>query len=68
MLEISKKAYDLGERSKIDILELEKDALTMERDLKVTEQSMAIYEKQFALELDYNKFLRDYNGDWACRY
>ncbi|OGC41923.1 hypothetical protein A2Y85_01345 [candidate division WOR-3 bacterium RBG_13_43_14] len=68
MQEISKKAYDLGERSKIDILELEKDALTMERDLKITEQSMAIYEKQFALELDYNKFLRDYNGNWACRY
>lgn len=68
MLEISKKAYDLGERSKIDIIELEKDALTMERDLKITEQSMAAYEKQFALELDYNKFLRDYHGDWACRY
>ncbi len=68
MLEISNKAYILGERSKIDIIELEKDALAMERDLKITEQSMAAYEKQFALELDYNKFLRDYNGDWACRY
>jgi outer membrane protein TolC len=68
MLEISKKAYDLGERSKIDILELEKDALTMERDLKITEQSIAIYEKQFALEADLNKYLRDYNGNWACKH
>lgn len=68
MLEISKKAYNLGERSKIDIIELEKDALAMERDIKITEQSMAAYEKQFALELNFNEFVGDYGGDWACKY
>lgn len=68
MTEISEKAFTLGERSKLDMLELEKDALIMERDLKITEQSMAIYEKQYALEQDYNKFMRDYNGNRACKH
>ena len=68
MMEISNKAYNFGERSKLDIMELEKDALTVERDLEITKHSMAVYEKQLALELDYNKFVRDYDGDWACRY
>lgn len=68
MLEISGKAYELGERSKIDVLELKKDALIMQRDLKITEQSIAIYEKQILLEADYNKFMREYDGNWSCKY
>ena len=68
MNSISKKAQALGERSHLDMLELEKDSLAIERDMKITEQTLAVYEKQMALELDYNKFLRDYNGNWTCSY
>ena len=68
MTEISKKAQALGERSSLDMMELEKDALAVERDLKIAEQTLAVYETQLALELDYDKFMRDYNGNWACSY
>lgn len=68
MMAINKKAQALGERSNLDMLELEKDALAVERDLKISEQTLAVYETQMALELDYNKFLRDYDGNWACSY
>jgi outer membrane protein TolC len=68
MMSISKKAQSLGERSNLDMLELEKDALSVERDLKITEQTLAVYETQMELELDYNKFLRKYDGNWACSY
>lgn len=68
LMSISQKAMTLGERSRLDVLELEKDALAMERDLKITEQTLSIYEKQMALETDYNKYLREYDGNWACSY
>jgi hypothetical protein len=68
MTAIGSKALSLGERSKLDILELEKDALTVERDFMIVEHSLAIYEKQMALELDYKNFVSEYNGDWACKY
>ena len=68
MISIGKKAQALGERSNLDMLELEKDALSVERDLKISEQTLAVYETQLELELDYNKFLRKYDGDRACSY
>jgi len=68
MMTISKKALELGERSQLDILELEKDALGIERDVRITEQTLAIYEQQMSLEIDFNKYLREYNGNWACSY
>jgi hypothetical protein len=68
MMDISNKALLLGERSKLDIMDLEKDALTVERDFIIAEHSVAIYEKQIALELDYKNFVSEYDGDWACKY
>ena len=68
MLDITKKAHVLGERSVTDILEMEKDALGIERDLKVTEHSMAAYEKRFFLATDYWKFMMEHYGDGACKY
>lgn len=68
MLEIAKKSQDLGERSIIDILEIEKDALVIERDLKVTEQTIAAYEKRLFLETDFNHFMVEHYGDGACKY
>lgn len=68
MISIGKKAQALGERSNLDMLELEKDALSVERDLKISEQTLAVYETQLELELDYNNFLRKYDGNWACSY
>jgi outer membrane protein TolC len=65
---ISKKAQKLGERSHLDLLELEKDALAVEREVKVTEQTLAVYEAQLALEMDYNQFVREYDGNRACSY
>jgi outer membrane protein TolC len=68
MLDITKKAQGLGERSMMDITELEKEALTVERDLKVTEQTIAAYEKRLVLETDYKNFITEYYGDGACKY
>lgn len=68
MLDISKKAQGLGERSMIDILEMEKEALTVERDLKVTEHALAAYEKRLALEIDYMNFVTEHYGNIACKY
>lgn len=68
MLDISKKAHGLGERSMIDIIETEKEALTVERDLKVTEHALAVYEKRLALEMDYRNFITEYYGDSACKH
>ena len=68
MMSIGQKAQGLGERSQLDMLELEKDALAVERETKITEQALAVYEKQMALEQDYGKFLREYDGNWACSY
>ena len=55
MLEITRKARGLGERSVMDIMEMEKEALGVERDLKVTEQAMAAYEKRLVLETDFQQ-------------
>ena len=68
MIDISNKARSLGERSKLDVMELEKDALAVERDFRIEEHSVAIYEKQIALEMDYKSYVSEYNGDWACKY
>lgn len=67
MTAIGRKAQTLGERSLLDMLELEKDALAMERDMKIAQQNLAVYEVQMALELDYNTFVREYDGNRACR-
>jgi hypothetical protein len=68
MMEIGKKASLLGERSKLDIIELEKDAFIVERDLKIVEHTIAVYEKQLSLELNFNEFVGDYGGDRACKH
>jgi hypothetical protein len=68
MLEITRKASGLGERSVMDIMEMEKEALGVERDLKVTEQAMAAYEKRLVLETDFNNFISGYYGHGACKY
>lgn len=68
MLEIARKARGLGERSLIDIMEVEKDALIVERDFRVTEHTMATYEKRLRLEVDYDDFIKEYYGDRACKY
>lgn len=68
IMEINKKANLLGERSKLDILELEKDALAVERDLKIVENTMAAYEKQLSLELNFNEFVGDYGGNRTCKH
>jgi len=68
MFNITKKAHGFGERSVMDIMEMEIDVLTVERDLKMTEHAMAVYEKRLALETDYKYFISEYYGDWACKY
>ncbi len=67
MTAIALKAHELGDRSRLDMLELEKDALIVERDLKVTQQMLAVYEKRIDLERDYSSFLKGYNGNGSCR-
>lgn len=68
ILDINKKSRLLGERSNLDILEMEKDALTVERDLKIIEHTMAVYEKQLSLELNFNEFAGDYGGNGTCKH
>jgi outer membrane protein TolC len=68
MLNITKKAFGLGERSMIDVLEMEKDTLSIERDLKVTENSKANIEKKIFLETDYGNFITEFYGDRTCKY
>ena len=65
---INKKSQNLGERSNLDIMELEKDALLVERDLKIVEHAMAVYEKQLALELNFDEFAGDYGGNRTCKH
>ncbi len=67
MLTITKKASALGERSLMDIMEMEKDSLTVERDRKTTEHALAAYEKRLALEMDYEQFVSEYGGEKACQ-
>lgn len=66
--DIAGKAYLLGERSNLDVMDLEKDALGVERDFKIAVNSLAVYEKQLMLELDYKQFMRENDGDWSCKY
>jgi outer membrane protein TolC len=68
MLHIARKARDLGERSRLDVLELEKDALAAERDWKVVEQEAAALEKRLLLESDLGRFVREHGGDGACQH
>jgi outer membrane protein TolC len=68
IIDINRKSQILGERSNLDILELEKDALTVERDLKIVEHALAVYEKQVSLELNFNAFTGEYGGNGTCKY
>ena len=68
IIDINKKSQLLGERSNLDIIELEKDALIVERDLKIIEHTMAVYEKQLSLELNFYEFVGDYGGDGSCKH
>ncbi len=65
---ISGKAAALGQRSRADLLELEKDYLQIMRDLKVTEITMGVYQKRLAIESDYGSFMREFYGNWSCQY
>ncbi|MEN6624550.1 MAG: TolC family protein [Smithella sp.] len=65
---IAQKAHFLGDRSNLDIMDLEKDALGVERDFKIAANTLAVYEKQLMLELDYKQFMREHDGDWSCKY
>jgi outer membrane protein TolC len=67
VLEITQKAHTLGERSVMDIAEMEKETLTVERDLKVTEHAMAAHEKRLAIETDYKNFITEHYGNGACK-
>lgn len=68
MVEITRKAHTLGERSTIDILEMEKEALAVERDVKVAEHTIATYEKRLFLETDFVHFMQEHYGDGACKH
>lgn len=68
MLHITRKARDLGERSRLDVLELEKDALAAEREWKAAEQEAATLEVRLLLESDFERFAREHDGDGACRH
>ncbi|PKL51450.1 MAG: hypothetical protein CVV37_06445 [Nitrospira bacterium HGW-Nitrospira-1] len=62
LFDITKKAHKLGERSMVDMLEMEKDVLSIERDAKVVENSRAAIEKKLFLETDYKGFMDIYLG------
>lgn len=68
MLDITKKAKGLGERSLVEVKELEKDSLTVERDLKAAEQTLAAYERRIMIETDYKTFISEHNGNWPYQY
>lgn len=68
ILDITKKATGLGERSMIDIMEIEKDSLNVLRDLKIAQHALAMYEKRLVLETDYKHFISEYYGNWAYKY
>jgi len=68
ILDITKKANTFGEKSLMDIMEMEKEALTVLRDLKTAEHAIAVYEKRLALETDYKHFISEYYGDWTYKY
>lgn len=63
VIEISRGAKILGERSVMDVAETEKEALAVERELKVAENAMAAMEKKLFIEWDYKNFSRDYYGN-----
>lgn len=51
IVQIAKKAYKLGERSIIELIEAEKDMLAIERDMKVTENTLATLQKKIEIEI-----------------
>jgi outer membrane protein TolC len=63
VIEITRGAKLLGERSVMEIAETEKEALSIERDLKVAENAMALLEKKLFIESDYKNFMREYYGN-----
>lgn len=67
---IEKRAYELGEKSKIELLQIEKDLLSLERDTKITENTLASLEKKIEIELSEGS---GYAGESfvyyrACKY
>ncbi len=68
ILTIGRKAHLLGERSNLDLMDLEKNALAVERDFQVLKNSLSIYEKHLALEINYKQFMSEHYGDWSCKY
>ena len=65
---ISGKAAALGQRSRADLLEMERDYLQIVRDLKVTETTLGVYQKRLAIESDYGSFMREFYGNGSCQY
>lgn len=68
IMDINRKSQTLGERSPLEMMELEKDSLLAERDLKIIENALAVYEKQLALELNFNEFAGEHGGNGTCKY
>lgn len=68
IIDINRKSQTLGERSHLDILELEKDALAVERDLIIVGQALAVYERQLSLELNFDELKGEYGGNGTCQY
>jgi outer membrane protein TolC len=68
IMTIGRKANLLGERSNLDLMDLEKNALAVECDFQVLRNSLSIYEKQLALEINYKQFMSEHYGDWSCKY
>lgn len=68
--QIAKKAYELGERSMIELLEAEKDMLAIERDMRVTENTLAALQNIIEVEIkevsEYAGKHFSYNG--ICKY
>lgn len=65
---ISGKAAALDQRSRADLLEMERDYLQIVRDLKVTETTLGVYQKRLAIESDYGSFMREFYGNGSCQY
>jgi outer membrane protein TolC len=51
ILDIENKAFTLGEKSKLDVLETKKEIISLQRDRKITENSLANLEKKLEIEL-----------------
>lgn len=68
--QIEKRAYELGERSKIEFLEIEKDLLGLKRDKEITENTLAYLERKIEIETEENSGDAEYNFGYnrTCKY